>query len=160
MVSYFIVKHYDSNIILHVLSFDDFRDGNPKFESLKYNLSRTKVSVKTIVPIPALFEFRRVNTYQPQYLLKCAIRRYGKRKKKSLLPAFYEFAKLMFIKINEDRQLHERLEAEPLESLPLGLCRNSGSASLHIGRMVWQKALTIQLIVFSLFNWFRVEKSK
>ena len=85
----FIVKHYDRNIILHVLSFDDFRDGNPKFESLKYNLSRTKVSVKTIVPIPALFEFRRVNTYElPSIFEMCHKKIWKAGKKKSLFCFF------------------------------------------------------------------------
>ena len=41
-----LVKHYDSDKVMHDLSFDDFVDGNPKFEVLKHELSRETLAAQ------------------------------------------------------------------------------------------------------------------
>lgn len=100
----FIVKHYDSDDVFIQLSFDEFQDANPRFISLKSRIGRDVLrSIGTTQPEdwnpsrPTVEEIKTV-------FQKCHKRIW---KRESLMPtaAFYEFTKLIFLKLREDQRL-------------------------------------------------------
>jgi type I restriction enzyme M protein len=102
-----IVKDHDSDTALHVLSFKDFQDGNPLFGALVARLSRSALAAS---PPPAptdAFEFRKVSPVELPAIFEACHRMIWKAEKRMPASAFYEFAKIMFVKIDEDRRLHE-----------------------------------------------------
>lgn len=116
-----LVKHFDSDTLLHELSFDDFMDGNPKFEALKEALGRDALAAKQKVKAQAeAFEFRTVTPPDLPSIFEMCHRKIWKAEKRSPASAFYEFAKIMFIKITEDRKLHEKIAAQPPSGLQSG----------------------------------------
>lgn len=116
-----LVKHYDSDIILHELDFADFVDGNPKFEALKNALSRDILAAQQKVKAQTQpFEFRKVTSTDLPSIFELCHRKIWKAEKRSPSSAFYEFAKIMFVKISEDRKLHEKIAAKPPQGLPTG----------------------------------------
>ena len=115
-----IVKHYDSDLPLHTLTFTDFVDGNARFETLKKELSRIALAPKvTALTASQFFEFRRVASGELPSVFEMCHKKIWKAEKSGPASAFYEFAKVMFIKIDEDRRIHARLVAEPT-GLPAG----------------------------------------
>jgi type I restriction enzyme M protein len=117
-----VVKHYDTAIPAHRLGFADFVDGNPKFESLKADLSRDILAAKlSNLVSDELFAFRKVVPSDLPSIFETCHRRIWKSEKRSPASAFYEFAKIMFVKIDEDKRLRERLSEHPkTASLPEG----------------------------------------
>lgn len=116
-----LVKHYDSDTLLHDLSFDDFMDGNPNFEALKEDISRDALATKQKVKAQAkAFEFRIVTPTDLPSIFEMCHRKIWKAEKRSPSSAFYEFAKIMFIKITEDHKLHEKIAAQPPSGLQPG----------------------------------------
>ncbi len=103
----FIVYPWDSEEPIFFLRFEDFEANNEKWLELRSNLSYS--AFKQIALIKNVFKFERpelstlIRTFHDSHNLI--------RKKDSLSPtdAFYEFSKLMFIKIREDNKIHEIL---------------------------------------------------
>lgn len=105
---YFIVYPWDSDTPVFYLRFDDFEADNEKYLELRSHLSYS--AFKQIVITKDIFKFER-----PE--LTVLIRTFNDlhdmiRKKESLSPsdAFYEFSKMMFIKIREDNKIHNLIE--------------------------------------------------
>lgn len=105
----FIVWPWDSDIPIIYMKFDDFQKNNEKFLELRSNLSYLTFKQVAITKDVFLFE-------RPE--LSFLIRTFNNlhnliRKKETLSPsdAFYEFAKLMFIKIREDNKIHNLIES-------------------------------------------------
>ena len=105
----FIVWPWDSDIPIFYMKFDDFQKQNEKFLELRANLSY--LTFKQTGVTKDIFQFER-----PE--LSFLIRTFNQlhnliRKKETLSPsdAFYEFAKLMFIKIREDNKIHNLIES-------------------------------------------------
>ncbi len=105
----FIVWPWDSENPIFYMKFDDFQEQNEKFLELRANLSY--LTFKQINVTKDVFPFER-----PE--LSLLIRTFNDlhnliRKKETLSPsdAFYEFAKLMFIKIREDNKIHNLIES-------------------------------------------------
>lgn len=104
----FIVYPWDSEKPIFFLRFEDFELNNEKWLELRSNLSYS--AFKQIALIKDFFKFERpelstlIRTFHDCHNLI--------RKKDSLSPtdAFYEFSKLMFIKIREDNKIHEMLD--------------------------------------------------
>jgi type I restriction enzyme M protein len=112
-----IVKHYDSDKILHSLSFSDFVDGNPKFTALRLALNREALAVTpTTAKKISSFEFRSVAPVELPAIFETCHRSIWKAEKRSPASAFYEFAKVMFVKIDEDRRLHEYLASNHIDA--------------------------------------------
>lgn len=112
-----IVKHYDSDKILHSLSFKDFTDGNPRFVAFRQALSReTLLAAGAEEKITHDFEFRSVAPVELPAIFEACHRSIWKTEKRSPSSAFYEFAKVMFVKIDEDRRLHEYLSANGIDA--------------------------------------------
>lgn len=121
---YFIVYPWDSDIPIFYLRFEDFDAHNEKYLELRSNLSYS--AFKQIAVTKDIFRFER-----PE--LTVLIRTFNDlhnmiRKKENLSPsdAFYEFSKMMFIKIREDNKIYKLIE---WESTPKKLILYS----LHIG---------------------------
>jgi type I restriction enzyme M protein len=102
----FIVYPWDSDKPVFYLRFEDFQPFNEKWLELRANLSYT--AFKQVVLTKDVFQFEK-----PELTL--LIRTFNDchnliRKKDSLSPtdAFYEFSKIMFIKIREDKRVHEK----------------------------------------------------
>jgi len=112
-----IVKHYDSDVALHSLFFADFIDGNLAFTAFRQALSREVLAVSPAGGKPATdFEFRSVAPIELPAIFEACHRSIWKAEKRSPASAFYEFAKVMFVKIDEDRRLHEYLKANRINT--------------------------------------------
>jgi len=107
-----IVYPWDSEKPIFFLRFEDFEADNEKWLELRSNLSYS--AFKQIALIKDIFKFERpelstlIRTFHDCHNLI--------RKKDSLSPtdAFYEFSKLMFIKIRQDNKIHEILDKEQI----------------------------------------------
>ena len=111
-----IVKHFDSDQELHRLVFKDFVDGNHRFEAFKTQLSRASLATKTSAMIANdPFEFRKVMPNDLPSIFEACHRKIRRAEKRSPASAFYEFSKLMYIKIDEDRQVRSRIGIKPLD---------------------------------------------
>lgn len=111
-----IVKHFDSNQVLHSLAFADFVDGHPKFEAFKSQLSRATLATEASTAVAnEPFEFRRVTPSDLPSIFEACHRKIRKAEKRSPASAFYEFSKLMYVKIDEDRQVRRRLSTSPVD---------------------------------------------
>ena len=116
-----IVKHFDSDQELHRLAFTDFVDGNHSFEAFKTRLSRaTLVTTVSATVANDPFEFRKVTPNDLPSIFEACHRKIRKAEKRSPASAFYEFSKLMYIKIDEDRQVRSRIGTDALASVLSG----------------------------------------
>ncbi len=99
-----LVTHYDSDDVRFKLLFDDFNDGNPVFEVFRRELGRKGSAYKT--PQTDDFIFRKPDVAEVRALFEACHDVIWKREFESPVPAFWEFCKLMFIKLHEDKLLH------------------------------------------------------
>ncbi len=105
-----ILKHYDSNTTLADLWFDEFEDDNTKYQGLKAKISQDILKEAFKVETSD-FEFRKPPTDEAlKSLFEACHKLIWKTEKRGPSSAFYEFTKLMFIKMNEDRKLWENPE--------------------------------------------------
>ncbi|MCK9405650.1 MAG: N-6 DNA methylase [Methanothrix sp.] len=108
----FIVYPWDSETPIFYLQFEEFQERNEKWLDLRANLSY--LAFNQINSTKDIFKFEK-----PE--LTALIKKFNDvhnliRKKDSLSPtdAFYEFSKIMFIKIREDANIHKVLrERDP-----------------------------------------------
>ena len=109
--SQFIVKHYDSDAVFTRLSFEEFQDGNTRFVELKSKLGRE--ALRLVVAKQSIIDIW--NPWKPTVdEIKAVFQKCHKRiwKREALLPtaAFYEFTKLIFLKLREDERLRRITE--------------------------------------------------
>jgi type I restriction-modification system DNA methylase subunit len=105
-----LVHHYDSDTTRYNLSFSDFNDGNRAFEAFKEELSRSASAYKSA---PDDFVFVKPEVREIRALFEVCHEVIWKREFESPVPAFWEFCKLMFIKLHEDKGLHANLALKP-----------------------------------------------
>jgi type I restriction-modification system DNA methylase subunit len=119
-----VVLHYDSEVPRHALAFADFSDGNPLYEAFKVDLCRTAVTYRH-APAVSDFIFKKPDVKTVRALFEACHDVIWKREFESPVPAFWEFCKLMFIKLHEDRRLHADDKLQPLlqAGLPLPTTR-------------------------------------
>ena len=99
-----IVKHHDRDVEEYRLNFVDFLDENTKFESFKVSMNlgaRAKSLSITTEP----FEFSKPDPNEIRGIFEACHKIIWRREFESPVPAFWEFCKLMFIKMNEDKKL-------------------------------------------------------
>ncbi|HEX8653215.1 MAG TPA: N-6 DNA methylase [Pyrinomonadaceae bacterium] len=107
-----ILKHYDSDASIYELSFQDFKDDNLLFTAFKQAINRESLTRKQKLKEKepkSDFEFRTVSPVELPAIFEACHRAIWKTEKRSPASAFYEFAKVMFVKIDEDKRLHEHL---------------------------------------------------
>lgn len=102
----FIIKHYESDDTLLELDFEDFKDNNPKYNQLKSLINFNNITKKD-KQIELTFRFYKPSTdFIRDTFVKCH-NLIWKRDKKKPTKAFYEFSKLIFVKLKKDRELKE-----------------------------------------------------
>jgi len=121
----FIVKHYESNEIILKLNFADFQKENHKYKRLKSLLSFFAVKNALRQPDKSakkkLFEFRKPDIREIDGIFRACHKIIWKSEKSSKTFAFYEFAKIMFVKLNEDKKLRKNKELWEMVSKEEGL---------------------------------------
>ena len=115
-----LVLHYDSDLQRHALDFADFIDGNARYEAFKSELRRSAATHRSNSTAND-FEFKKPNVNAVRGLFEACHDVIWKREFESPVPAFWEFCKLMFIKLHEDRGLSMDPRLKPLleAGLPL-----------------------------------------
>lgn len=101
-----IVKHYDREKPEFDLTFEEFIDGNPKFADFVSLLSRASLS-EVGFTVGATFEFRKPGLGEVRGIFQACHNIIWRKEKMSPQAAFYEFCKIMFIKLREDKKLRE-----------------------------------------------------
>ena len=105
-----LVFHYDSDVPRFDLDFSDIKDGNPRYEAFKSVLQRTAPTHRAASDeADNDFIFTKPDSKTVRALFEACHDVIWKREFESPVPAFWEFCKLMFIKLHEDR----RLRADP-----------------------------------------------
>ena len=110
-----LVRHYDSDRTLCTLNFDDVQDGNDRFASFVSDFSRSTLSLPPNFSIAGDFEYRNVEPAELPAMFEACHRSIWKAEKRSPASAFYEFAKVMFVKIDEDRRLRDVLSKQGID---------------------------------------------
>ena len=103
----FSVYPWDSNTPIFHLQFEDFVEGNTIFAQLKSNIA---YGIFNVVPISGIaFQFSRPElTTLTKTFNKCHDLIW-KKEKQGPTWAFYEFVKIIFVKMREDRKIHQKL---------------------------------------------------
>ncbi len=113
------IFNWDEEKPILELQFEEFIDGNEKFIQLQKILSKKTVSIspksiKSITPKMDTFLLLKPDIEKVKRLFVRCHREIWKTEKKGPQSAFFEFAKLMFIKTYEDRRLHNDAELKKL----------------------------------------------
>lgn len=108
-----IAKHFDSDKTEFDLKFSDFEDGNAKFEAFKEKMARSK-RAKSITISSEPFEFRKPEIHEVTGIFEACHNIIRRKDGMGPEPAFYEFTKIMFIKINEDKKLRKNPDIKKL----------------------------------------------
>lgn len=108
-----LVRHHDSDAARHSLSFEEFWEGYPSFEALKADLGRKGAAHRSSAPHNN-FHFQKPDLGEIRALFEACHDVIWNREFESPVPAFWEFCKLMFIKLHEDKRLHEDGTLKPL----------------------------------------------
>lgn len=107
-----IIRHFDSNEDLHRVSFEEFQESNKKFHQLKKTIGRDALKL-SLNRVP---ESEKWHPIKPEVEeIKAVFQKCHKFiwKRESLMPtkAFYEFTKLVFLKLNEDHRIHAIIDS-------------------------------------------------
>lgn len=113
-----VVKHYDSDEVMHSLAFAELTDGHPAFEALRSSITRDSLSSAPTEKEGRQFEFRSVAPVELPAIFEACHRSIWMAEKRSPASSFYEFAKVMFVKIDEDRRLREYLITNKISAKP------------------------------------------
>jgi len=100
----FIVYPWDSDRPVFFLTFEEFVDGGTKFLELRSNLSFS--AFNQVAATKDVFDFSRPGLTTLTRVFNDCHNVIWKKEKISPTDAFYEFSKIMFIKIREDNKIH------------------------------------------------------
>lgn len=101
----FTVWLWDNDAPLLSLLFSDFREDNPKFVQLRSLLAYGSLDIDRITA--PVFKFERPDLNELTQIFKTCHNIIWKKEKLGPTDAFYEFAKLVFVKLREDRRVTE-----------------------------------------------------
>lgn len=108
-----IIRHFEQDKNKNELLFDDFLDENSKFESFKGSMNR-KTRSKEVSAASIPFEYKKPDPNEIKSVFEACHKIIWRREFASPNPAFWEFCKLMFIKLNEDNKLRDDPELKKL----------------------------------------------
>jgi type I restriction enzyme M protein len=110
------VYRWDEATAIHDLKFEDFVDDNPKFLALRSLLvtHAARRGWKQSSISPATVTLARPTVEEVKRAFNSCHRLIWKAEKMNPQPAFVEFIKIMFVKLLEDRKLHDDAELGPL----------------------------------------------
>jgi len=121
----------DENKVFLDLDFEDFVDPNEKYKKLKEIISLNSFKKTIIEKKEEVFEFRTPVLGELKGVFKQAHDLIRRKQKIGPKKAFYEFTKLLFIKMNEDKKIQEKQERG--ESVSLNDFKFSVNAIENIG---------------------------
>ena len=114
---HFKLYKWDEEEPVLVMAFDDFQKGNKKYkqlfalislESIKEQTGKDEITIENFLSKPSVQEVK--NSFN-----KCH-RTIWKKEKISPTDAFYEFSKIIFVKLNEDKRIRTIIESgKPLK---------------------------------------------
>lgn len=111
------LHQWDKKAELLELDFEDFADGNAKFKALVDALSRQTVRENAKEALASIeneaFEFQPAGLEVLSDVFRRMHNTIWRAEKKSPSAAFQELIKIIFVKIEKDRQLHEKLGSNP-----------------------------------------------
>jgi len=108
-----ILAKVDENKPVLKLDFKDFIEGNSKYQKLKELISFNVIK-KTAIRKEQIFEFRTPDIDELKGVFKQAHDLIRRKQKIGPKKAFYEFTKLLFVKMNEDKRLQDKLNANQM----------------------------------------------
>ena len=111
----FTVWPWDDNEPLISLSFDDFRNDHPKYTQLRSLLAYGSLDVERVTG--PVFRFQRPDLNELTAVFKECHYIIWKKEKLGPTDAFYEFAKLVFVKLREDRRITEKINDGDIPTL-------------------------------------------
>jgi type I restriction enzyme M protein len=98
----------DENKVLLDLTFEDFVDENKKYEALKDSVSLQAFKRDVSTPKGEVFEFRTPDIDELKGIFKQAHDLIRRKQKVGPKKAFYEFTKVLFVKMNEDKKIQDK----------------------------------------------------
>lgn len=102
--NHLIVYPWDSVQPIFFVQFEDFQDGNEKFLELRSHLSYS--AFNQVAATKDIFDFQRPSLKLLNKTFTDCHNLIWKKEKIGPTDAFYEFSKIMFIKIREDNKIH------------------------------------------------------
>jgi len=100
----------DENKPVLELNFDDFSDSNEKYKKLVNLISLTSFKKGTTSTKEEVFEFRTPDLMELKGVFKQAHDLIRRKQKIGPKKAFYEFTKVLFVKMNEDKEIQTKIE--------------------------------------------------
>lgn len=107
-----VVREYDSDRDYFKLDFSEFSDGNIRFKAFQNTLMRgALVAAKSKASEPEYFEFKKPPIPSLLAIFEACHNLIWRREKCPPAEAFYEFVKILFVKLRKDRDLQEKAAA-------------------------------------------------
>ena len=110
-----VLWYWDSATPLLKLEFGDFEEDNSAFVQLRSLISYGSIDVARVME--GVFERERPDLNELIRVFNDCHNLIWKKEKHGPTDAFYEFAKLMFVKLREDRRIADKIEAGEVPSL-------------------------------------------
>jgi type I restriction enzyme M protein len=98
---------WDTDIPSLVLDFTDFFIGNAKYEALHNLISSSSIKKKNIISTENLIKLKKINKEEAQKLFISCHKLIWNQEKRSPNSAFIEFVKLIFVKLYNDKRIHD-----------------------------------------------------
>ncbi|HEV2357847.1 MAG TPA: N-6 DNA methylase, partial [bacterium] len=110
-----VVRLFDSDADVFRMAFADFVDGNSSFSAFQATLSRSTLAASAAKAAPAaFFEFHKPPVPTLLAIFEACHNLIWRREKCPPAEAFYEFAKILFVKLRKDRDLAKKAASGPL----------------------------------------------
>lgn len=111
------LSRVDENKVLLDLNFEDFVSGNEKYQKLQKYVSYEASRKLPTATKEEVFEFRTPDLTELKGVFKQAHDLIRRKQKIGPKKAFYEFTKLLFVKMNEDKNIQDKFEAKESVSI-------------------------------------------
>ena len=98
----------DENKVLLSLDFESFKDGNKKYKKLKEYIGLNNIKKTSALTKEEVFEFRTPELNELKGIFKQAHDLIRRKQKIGPKKAFYEFTKILFVKMNEDKKIQDQ----------------------------------------------------
>ena len=125
-----VVKHYDSVTVEYELDFSDMEDGNPRFEAFKNDMNRISRARSSALQLEP-FEFTKPDLDEIKGIFETCHKIIWSKEVTNPQSAFYEFSKLMFVKLKEDKRLRTDADTRKLINDGKPLPRDRVRFSVH-----------------------------
>lgn len=102
----------DENRVILELNFEEFDDNDKNYTKLKEIISFDSFKKADQIDKKGIFEFRTPHLSELRGVFKQAHDLIRRKQKIGPKKAFYEFTKLLFVKMNEDKKIQEKLKKQ------------------------------------------------